>query len=58
MADRDACRCAVPKPVRVEDEEFAGLFADVPLTRTQFLYCDQCGGMVMRAVTTVEAVTR
>ena len=48
-ADKDVCRCATPKPVRVTDETFEGLFSDVPVTSTNDLYCDQCAGVVMRA---------
>ena len=57
MTNNDACRCAVPKPVRVEDETFEGLFTDEPVTRTHYLYCDQCAGVVMRAVTAAPNAT-
>ena len=42
------CRCEIPKPVKVTDETFTGLFAETPVSSVTYLYCDNCAGIVAR----------
>lgn len=40
------CACKRPKPATITEDQFDGLFADVPIATFACVICDRCGGMV------------
>ena len=40
------CACKRPKPATITEDEFDGLFADVPVASYTLTMCDRCSGVI------------
>ena len=46
MSKEPQCDCKQPKPVTITDEQFDGMFSDVPIYVATWRMCDKCGRLL------------